>query len=102
MKTIAVGLGGSILLLAGLFVLPPAGWTQPPPSPLEKYRQLKFPPKVENFDKGWKDRIVLEHEIINAADVKALRAALKDRDPFVRSMAARALGIGRAFYPCFP
>jgi HEAT repeat protein len=35
----------------------------------------------------------LEFDIINSADVGALRAGLKDRDPFVRSIAARALGI---------
>jgi len=35
----------------------------------------------------------LEFDIINSADVGALRAGLKDPDPFVRSIAARALGI---------
>src|SRR5262245_19124991 len=82
-----------VLVLAGLFVLPPTGWAQGPPSPIERYRKLEFPPKVENFDKGWKDRVAVEYDIINAADVKSLRAALKDQNPFVRSVAARALGI---------
>src|SRR5262245_59076998 len=81
-----------ILVLAGLVLLPTAGWTQPT-SPLEKYRKLEFPPKDENFAKGWQDRVALEYEIINAADLKALRIALKDEDPFVRAIAARALGI---------
>jgi len=65
----------------------------PVPNPIEKYRSLEFPPKAENFDKGWKDRVALEHEIINAADLPSLRAALKDPDLYARSMAARALGI---------
>jgi len=81
------------ILLAGFFVLPPTGWSRPPDSPLEKYRKLKYPPKEENFAKGWKERVVLEFEIINDADLKQLRAALKDNNAFVRSMAARALGI---------
>ncbi|MCI0685360.1 MAG: HEAT repeat domain-containing protein [Gemmataceae bacterium] len=79
-------------LLAGFVAAAVTGWAQPP-SPLEKYRTLEFPPVVENFDKGWKDRVALEYEIINAADLKSLRAALKDDNAFVRSMAARALGI---------
>jgi hypothetical protein len=77
-------------LLAGLLVLPATGWTQ---SPLEKYRDLKFPPKDENFDKGWKERVALEQEVISAGDLKSLRAGLKAKSPFVRALAARALGI---------
>src|SRR5262245_50831136 len=80
------------IALAGLLLLPCAGWTQPI-SALEKYRRLEFPPKDENFAKGWQERVALEYEIINAADLKALRVALKDEDPFVRAIAARALGI---------
>jgi len=83
-----------VVALAGLFVLPSAGWTQPQATaPLEKYRTLEFPPKDENFAKGWQERVALEYEIINAADLKALRFALKDEDPFVRAIASRALGI---------
>jgi hypothetical protein len=78
--------------LAGLLILPYSGWAQPA-SPLEKYRKLEYPPKDENFAKGWQERVALEYEIINAADLKALRNALKDEDPFVRAIAARALGI---------
>jgi hypothetical protein len=89
----AVCLRASLFVFAGLFVLPITGWIQAPTSPLEKYRKLEFPAKDENFDKGWKDRVALEYEIINAADLKSLRAALRDGDAFVRSMAARALGI---------
>ena len=81
-----------IIALAGLLFLPHAGWTQPT-SPLEKYRRLECPPKDENFAKGWQERVALEYEIINVADRKALRNALKDEDPFVRAIAARALGI---------
>jgi HEAT repeats len=80
------------IALAGLLLLPCAGWTQLT-SPLEKYRRLEFPPKDESFAKGWQERVALEYEIINAADLKALRVALKDEDPFVRAIAARALGI---------
>src|SRR5262249_4287575 len=80
------------ITLAGLLLLPHAGWTQPT-SPLEKYRRLEFPPKDVNFAKGWQERVVLEYEIINAAYLKALRIALKDEDPFVRAIAARTLGI---------
>jgi hypothetical protein len=63
------------------------------PSPLEVYRKLEFSPQTENFEKGWKERVAAEFEVINAADLDALRAALRDPDLFVRSMAARALGI---------
>ncbi|HVK15787.1 MAG TPA: HEAT repeat domain-containing protein [Fimbriiglobus sp.] len=93
MKRITVGLRALLLVSAGLFLLPSTVWAQPPPSPLEKYRRLEFPPKAENFSKGWKDRVALEFEIINSADLKSLRSALKDEDPFVRAMAAHALGI---------
>src|SRR5215813_11960789 len=80
------------IALVGLFLLPGVGWAQPT-SPLEKYRRLQFPARDENFAKGWQERVALEYEIINAADLKALRLALKDEDPFVRAIAARALGI---------
>jgi hypothetical protein len=81
-----------IIALAGLLLLPHAGWAQPT-SPLEKYRRLEYPPKDKNFAKGWQERVLLEYEIINAADLKALRSGLKDEDPFVRAIVARALGI---------
>src|SRR5262249_49875376 len=81
-----------IIALAGLLLLPQSGWAQPT-SPLEKYRRLEYSPKEENFAKGWQERVALEYEIINAADLKALRNALKDEDPFVRAIVARALGI---------
>jgi hypothetical protein len=83
---------GMIIALAGLFLLPCTGLSQPT-SPIERYRKLEFPPKDENFAKGWQERVALEYEIINTADLKALRLALKDEDPFVRAIAARALGI---------
>jgi hypothetical protein len=79
--------------LAGLLALPFADGAQPASSPLEKYRKLAFPPTVENFGKGWEDRVALEFEIINTADLPTLRAGLPDENPFVRAMAARALGI---------
>ncbi len=86
MKAMAVALAGMLVALS-------TGWTQTPPSPLERYRALEFPPKEENFAKGWQERVRLEFEIVNGADLKSLRNALKDENPFVRSIAARALGI---------
>src|SRR5262245_59769446 len=63
------------------------------PSPLESYRKLKHPPTFENFNKGWQERVLVEFDIVNSADLEALRAGLKDENRFVRSIAARALGI---------
>lgn len=80
MNRIAIGLWASLHMLAGL-------------SPLEKYRRMEFPPTVENFDKGWKERVALEFDIVNHADLKSLHAALKDEDHYVRAMSAHALGI---------
>jgi hypothetical protein len=77
-------------IFSGVTIGVSAEWAQ---SPLEKYRDLKFPPTEENFDKGWKERVALEQEIIDSADLKSLRRALKDTAPFVRAIAARALGI---------
>ena len=82
-----------VCVLAGLFVLSTASGGERPSSPLESYRELEFPPKEENFDKGWEDRVALEYEIINLTDLKDLRSSLRDDNPFVRSIAARALGI---------
>src|SRR5215831_5109510 len=93
MRRRVLGLSRCLLVLTCLFVLSTTGWTQPNLSPLEKYRKLEFQPKAENFAKGWQERVALEYEIINGADLKALRSALKDEDPFVRAIAARALGI---------
>jgi len=86
-RVIALG-----LMLPGLLVLSPPGRTEPP-APLDSYRNLKHRPTMDNFNKGWKERVLVEFEIINSASLGALRAGLKDRDPFVRSIAARALGI---------
>src|SRR5262245_35618322 len=62
-------------------------------SPIESYRKLEFSPKDENFEKGWKERVAADYDVINSADLKSLRAALKDGDPFVRAIAAYALGV---------
>jgi hypothetical protein len=78
-------------MLAGLLGAPPG--QAHPPAPLEKYRNMEYRPTMENFDKGWKERVLVEFEIVNSADLRALRAGLKDRDRYVRSVAARALGI---------
>lgn len=79
-------------LILGLLVLPPPGRSESP-SPLDKYRNLKYRPTMENFNRGWQERVLVEFEIVNSADLGALRAGLKDPNPFVRSIAARALGI---------
>jgi HEAT repeats len=89
----AVRLPRIVWVLAGLFVLSAASGAERPPSPLESYRKLEFPPKEENFDKGWKDRVALESEIVNLTDLEDLRSSLGDDNPFVRAIAARALGI---------
>lgn len=89
----SAGLSSLVLVSAGFLVSLSAIWAQQPPAPLERYRTLQYPPTAENFDKGWKDRVALEFEVINDADLGTLRAALQDRNPFVRSLAARALGI---------
>src|SRR5688500_6953976 len=52
-----------------------------PLSPIESYRRLEFPPKDENFDVGWKDRVAADYDVINSADLASLRAALKDGGP---------------------
>jgi hypothetical protein len=81
------------LAVAGLFLATSTVWTQPSDAPLERYRNLTFPPREENFAKGWQDRVEVEFDVVNRADTESLRAALKDKDALVRSIAARALGI---------
>src|SRR5262245_58009225 len=81
------------VLIACLLLLAPTSWSAEPLSPVESYRKLEFPPNEENFEKGWKDRVAADYEVINSADLTALRAALKDGDPFVRAIAAYALGV---------
>ena len=81
-------------LLAGcLLLLAPTGWGAEPLSPIESYRKLEFPPKEENFEEGWKDRVAADYDVINSADLTSLRAALRDENPFVRAIAAYALGV---------
>jgi hypothetical protein len=79
------GLGLTLALLPAAFM--------PQEHPLEKYRRLEFSSRAEHFEKGWKERVVVEFEIVNSADPAPLRKALQDADLYVRSMAARALGI---------
>ena len=78
-------------VLAGLLVLALRGSAG---EPIEKYRKLEYPPSGgENFDKGWKERVAADYAVINDADLKSLRAALADGNPFVRAIAAYALGV---------
>lgn len=81
------------ILIACLLILAPTSWSSEPLSPIERYRRLEFPPKEENFEKGWKDRVAADYDVINSADLISLRAALKEGDPFVRAIAAYALGV---------
>jgi hypothetical protein len=83
----------TVLVMACLLLPAPASRCAQPLSPIEKYRRLEFPPKTENFEEGWKDRVAADYDVINSADLPSLRAALKDGDPFVRAIAAYALGV---------
>src|SRR5262245_44761225 len=83
----------TVLIIACLLLTAPASHSAEPLSPIENYRKLEFPPSDENFERGWKDRVVADYDVINSADLPALRAALKDGDPFVRAIAAYALGV---------
>jgi HEAT repeats len=82
-----------IVVTACLLLVAPATQSVEPLSPIESYRKLKFPPKDENFEKGWKDRVAADYDVINSAELTSLRAALKDGDPYVRAIAAYALGV---------
>lgn len=91
-----------IHLVAALiwFVVMGAAVSAQDESALQRYANLQFPtlPATATNDwdavrMGWEDRVALEFEIVNHADIAELRAGLKDEDRFVRSMAARALGI---------
>src|SRR5262249_25681976 len=85
----------TILIIACLLLSAPASHSAEPLSPIENYRRLEFPPSDENFERGWKDRVAADYDVINSADLTSLRAALKDGDPFVRAIAAYALGVRR-------
>ncbi|HMC10619.1 MAG TPA: HEAT repeat domain-containing protein [Pirellulaceae bacterium] len=82
-----------LLLIACLLLQAPTSQSAEPLSPIEKYQRLAFPPKEENFEEGWKDRVAADYDVINSADLTSLRAALQDDDPFVRAIAAYALGV---------
>jgi len=71
-----------IALLCVAFMLS-AVWAQESGSAIERYRDLEFPATPETaeigfaaMDKGWKDRVSLEFEIVNNADLESLRAGL--------------------------
>jgi len=82
-----------VLIIACLLLTLPVSQSAEPPSPIENYRRLEFPPSEENFEKGWKDRVAADYDVINTADLTSLREALKDDNPFVRAIAAYALGV---------
>jgi hypothetical protein len=82
-----------VLIIACLLLQAPIRRDEEPQSPIENYRRLEFPPNDENFERGWKDRVAADYDVINSADLTSLRAALKDGDPFVRAIAAYALGV---------
>ena len=83
----------TVLIVACLLLQAPTSRSAEPLSPIENYRRLEFPPNEENFEEGWKDRVAADYDVINSADLTSLRAALKDGDPFVRAIAAYALGV---------
>jgi len=62
-------------------------------SPIERCRAMDFSLAGDKFDAPWKARVALEFEFVNQVDLPTLRAALVDKNLFVRAMAARALGI---------
>jgi hypothetical protein len=82
----------ALLMLGAVLAVSAAGRAETP-SPLDRYRNLMYPPTRENFNKGWQERVLVEFDVVNSADLDALRAGLKDSSPFVRSIAARALGV---------
>ena len=85
---------GPLAIAAALLLPLPVGRADPPSAPLDRFRQLEFSPAEENFFKGgWQDRVTAEFDVINNAALGDLRTALKDENPLVRSLAARALGI---------
>lgn len=81
------------VLMSCLLLLASTSRSAEPLSPIEQYRRLEFPPKEANFEKGWKDRVAADYDVINSADLTSLRAALNDGNPFVRAIAAYALGV---------
>jgi hypothetical protein len=83
----------TVLIFACLLLQAAASRGEEPLSPIENYRRLEFPPGDQNFEKGWKERVVADYSVINTADLTSLRAALKDGDPFVRAISAYALGV---------
>jgi hypothetical protein len=85
-------LWAAVLAAASLLAVAPPAVGERRASALERYGKLKNPPVYENFAQGWQDRVALEFEIINEADLHSLRAGLGDGNPFVRAMSAHALG----------
>jgi hypothetical protein len=83
----------TVLVIACLLFQAPVSWSAESLSPIEKYRRLEFLPSEENFEAGWKERVVADFDVINSADLPSLRAALKDDNHFVRAIAAYALGV---------
>jgi hypothetical protein len=83
----------TVLVIACLLLQGPTSRSAEPLSPIENYRRLEFPPNNENFEKGWKERVAADYDVINSAELTSLRAALTDGDPFVRAIAAYALGV---------
>jgi hypothetical protein len=40
---------------------------------------VKLPPIKENFNQEWQERVLVEFDIVNSADLGALREGLKER-----------------------
>lgn len=83
----------TVLIIACLLLQTPTSRSAEPLSPIENYRKLEFPPNDDNFEKGWKERVAADYDVINSADLASLRVTLKDDNPYVRAIAAYALGV---------
>jgi HEAT repeat protein len=76
-----------------LLILQSTCSAQPPTTALDRCRTTDFSLEGDKFDKGWQERVALEFEIVNKADLGSLRTGLTDENLYVRALAARALGI---------
>jgi hypothetical protein len=62
---------------------------------IEEYRRVDFAPERDHplLDDAYRERILLEFEIIRAGRIEPLREAMADPNRYVRSFAIAALGI---------
>lgn len=82
-----------ILTTCILLLSPTVCLAQSPADLLERCRQMNFDLEGEQFDFGWQQRVLLEFTVVTKSKPEALNLWLADDNPYVRAMAARALGI---------